>query len=294
MAQSFDLSFLDHLPQRKRLSLVLDDLWAEPAVVALWLGGSLARGAGDAYSDVDLRVAVTPEAFSDTDFPPGAERLHQAAVAVLPLRFGVNSVLFHMLLDDGEIYDLHVLRSDQPPPNERRRLLACRDDNLAAQLDSGADPDIYALPATSSAVENALTMFWMTVQKQQKGLHRNMPLMAWQGQILLRQELIRMWYMRATGNDCGPVGRLTIHTLTPVIQAVQQAQGAAALALIGRPLRTPAELAADIDTLCDAVADVGRALARQLDFVYPEALEKTVRQSWRAFRAEYSESLQSP
>jgi predicted nucleotidyltransferase len=294
MGDPFDLSFLDHLPQRRRLALVLADLWAEPSVRALWLGGSLARGAGDAYSDVDLRVAVTPEAFSDTEFPAGAGRLREAAVAVLPLRFGVNSVLFHMLLDDGEIYDLNVLRSDQRPPNERRRLLACRDDNLAAQLDGGADPDSYALPATQEGVEQALTMFWITMHKGQKVLHRGMPLMALQGHTLLRQELIRLWYMQATGNDCGPVSRLTIHTLTPVIQAVQGAQGSAALTALGRPLRTKAEIYADVDALCDAVATVGRTLAQQLGFAYPEALEKTVRQSWRTFRAEHPESPHSP
>lgn len=294
MTQTFDLSFLDSLPQRRRLALVLADLWAEPSVMALWLGGSLARGVGDPYSDVDLRVAVTPETFSDTEFPAGAVRLREAAVAVLPLRFGVHSVLFHTLLNDGEIYDLHVLRSDQPPPDERRRLIACRDDNFAAQLDGGADPDIYAVPATPAAVENALTMFWMTVHKQQKVLHRGMPLMAWQGQNLLRQELVRLWYMLATGNDCGPVSRLTIHTLTPVIQAVQQAQGTGALTAVGRPLRTTAEIYADINVLCDAVATVGRALAQQLDFAYPEPLETAVRQSWRTFRAEHPEPPQSP
>jgi predicted nucleotidyltransferase len=284
MTTPFDLSFLAHLPQGHRLALVLDDLWADPAVVALWLGGSLARGEGDAYSDVDLRVAVTPAAFSDTDFPPAAHRLQTDAVAVLPLHVGANTVLFHMLLTDGEIYDLHVQRSDQPPFNERRRLLACRDDNLASQLDGGADPEIYAAAATPAAAEQVLTLFWMTVQKQQRVLHRQLPLGAWQGQILLRQELIRLWYMQATGNDCGPVARLTIHTLTPVIRAVQQAKGASALALVGRPLRFPVELAADIDILCNTVADVGRALAQQLDFAYPDALEATVRQSWRRFR----------
>jgi predicted nucleotidyltransferase len=293
MENPFDLSFLDHLPQRRRLALVLADLWAEPSVMALWLGGSLARGAGDAYSDVDLRVAVTPAAFSDTEFPTGAERLREAAVAVLPLRFGAYSVLFHTLLDDGEIYDLNVLRSDQVPPTERRRLLACRDDNLAAQLDEGADPDIYAPKATPAAVEQALINFWITVHKGQKVLHRGMPLMALQGQTLLRQELIRLWYMQATGNDCGPMNRLTIHTLTPVIQAVQAAHGPAALTAVGRPLRTTAEIYADTDALCDAVAAVGRALAQQLDFAYPEALETTVRQSWCTFREEHPQATSS-
>lgn len=290
MTKTFDLAFLDHLPQHARLALVLDDLWADPTVVALWLGGSLARGAGDAFSDVDLRVAVTPGAFSETEIPPAAARLQQDAVAILPLRFGVNSVLFHMLLSDGEIYDLHVLRSDQPPPGERRRLLACRDANLAPQLDEGADPDIYALPATPEAAQQTLTMFWITAHKGQKVLHRGMPLMALQGQTLLRQELIRLWYMQATGNDCGAVGRLTIHTLTPVIRAVQGAQGAAALTVVGRPLRTMAEIYADIDALCEAAADVGRSLAQQLGFAYPEALETTVRKGWHRFKTEHAES----
>jgi predicted nucleotidyltransferase len=95
------LAVLGDLPQQRRLHTVVGDLWRDPAVAALWLGGSLARGAGDAHSDVDLRIAVLAEAFDTERLPAAAEPLKAAAVAILPLRFGGKSVLFHMLLVEG-------------------------------------------------------------------------------------------------------------------------------------------------------------------------------------------------
>ena len=41
------------LPQKRFLIDVVQGLWRDPAIVAVWLGGSLARGEGDRNSDVD-------------------------------------------------------------------------------------------------------------------------------------------------------------------------------------------------------------------------------------------------
>jgi hypothetical protein len=70
-------------------------------VCSLWLGGSLALGAGDADSDIDLRVAVTPDAFDTTRLPSAAHRLAGSVVVHLPFPWGGGTVLHHLLLDDG-------------------------------------------------------------------------------------------------------------------------------------------------------------------------------------------------
>lgn len=49
---ALDLSHLPDLPQRETICEVVAALWQQAGVIAVWLGGSLARGAGDAYSDV--------------------------------------------------------------------------------------------------------------------------------------------------------------------------------------------------------------------------------------------------
>ena len=49
---------VSELPQKKFLIHAVERLWEDPSIVAVWLGGSLARGQGDRNSDVDLRVAL--------------------------------------------------------------------------------------------------------------------------------------------------------------------------------------------------------------------------------------------
>lgn len=47
------------------LDLALKDLTADPNVLAIYLGGSLAKGNHDVYSDIDLHIIVTPESLND-------------------------------------------------------------------------------------------------------------------------------------------------------------------------------------------------------------------------------------
>ena len=47
--------------REKLLSSVVDYFVSDPSVVGLFLGGSLPAGTADAYSDIDMRVVVTPD-----------------------------------------------------------------------------------------------------------------------------------------------------------------------------------------------------------------------------------------
>jgi len=286
MIERFAPTILPDLPQSRRLAALVADLWADQDVVALWLGGSLARGEGDRYSDVDLRVALRPETYSPDQIPESARQLISAAVTRLPLRFGGEAVIWHMMLDNGEMYDLHVQPSSEKPPYEARLVLACRDADFGEQLIDGEDRSVDFPPAVPDDIRQLVVFCWMNQQKHQKVLYRGLPLLSWQGELLMRQELVRLWFVLATGNDCGPVRRLTIHTLTPVIQAVQAQMGADALALVGQPMRTEAEIIAGAADLREELARVGRLLAEKLGFDYPAAAEATVRRTWQEFRNE--------
>jgi hypothetical protein len=286
MTTSFDPTILPDLPQSQRLAALVADQWADPNVVALWLGGSLARGEANRYSDVDLHVALRPEAYDPDAIPELAERLVAAAVVRLRFSFGIGTTLWHMLLEDGEIYDLSLQPMTQEPAFEARLVLACRDETFGAKLIGGEDRSVDFPPAVPGDLARAIAFYWINQQKGQKVLHRGMPLLAWQGEFLMRQDLIRFWHALATGNDCGPLNRLTIHTLTPVVRTVQACFGADALTLVGRPLRNESEILDSAIAVRNEIARVGRLLADKLGFDYPAAAEATVRRTWQEFRNE--------
>jgi hypothetical protein len=195
MQKELELTLLDnlaHLPQHARLVRVVDELWRDLAVFAIWLGGSLARGAGDAWSDVDLRVAVAPAAFDPDALPAGAATLAAEVVGMHPLFFGLRATLFHMLLTDGQIYDLLVQTTDHTPTDEARLVLGCRDDTFGDRLVNGDDPPLGVFPAEATAVRQVIVDFWMNQIKLQRVLARGLPLMAWEGIYRMRQELLRL------------------------------------------------------------------------------------------------------
>jgi predicted nucleotidyltransferase len=291
MIENFDSTMLPDLPQSRRLAELVVDLLADPNVIALWLGGSLARGEGDRYSDVDLHVALRPEAYDPGQIPTAAERLAAAAVTRVRLQFDGETTHWHMLLEDGEIYDLSIQPTTQEPAHEARLVLACCDEAFGGKLVGGEDRSVDFPPAVPDDIERALELFWMNQRKHQKVHYRGLLLLSWQGQSSMRQELIRFWYVLETGNDCGPLNRLTIHTLTPVIRAVQTYVGADALALLGQPMRTETEIIEAAAHQCDEIASVGRLLADKLGFTYPASAEETIRRTWRDFLAEHPITL---
>ncbi len=277
----------DDLPQKRRLALVAAELWRDENVAALWLGGSLARGTGDAHSDVDLRVAVAPAAFDFQTAPGRATTLLDAVVAGLHTPFGGDAVLHHLLLDDGEIYDLFVQTTVREPSSEVRLVLACRDEAFGAKLaQNGVDPVTNFPPADPHALRRIIVNFWISQQKHQKVLARGLPLLAWKGEHQLRQDLLRLLFALATGSDCGPVGNLSIHTFSPVEHAVRGTFGDDFVSRLGRALTSEREIIAATAELRDDVARVGRRLAEQFGFAYPEAAEAAVRQTWQRFTAE--------
>lgn len=282
-AMSLDFSHLPDLPQTPLLKQVANELFASDDVRAVWLGGSLARGSGDAFSDIDLRLFVTDDSFSETELPVAAVTLREHAVVRLPLRFD-NVVLHHLMLDSGAIFDLLVQKASSEPSSEARLILGVKDDVLAEKLTVGADPPppIFA-PVTPQAIEKILSTFWISEQKHLKVIHRDLGLVAWQGEHFIRQEIVKLFFIAATGNDCGnAIG--SIHVMSPVARAIQKAFGDEALALLGTPRRTLTELLAHAAELQDTVAALGRTLCERHGVTYPEAAEATVRRSWAAFQ----------
>lgn len=281
MSETLELSGVPDLPQRATLMRVAQALWADPDVMALWLGGSLARGEGDAHSDVDLRIALPPSAYSANSLPASARILTDAAVVTQTVGFGPERGLFHMLLDNGEIYDVLVQTVGQPPIPERRLVLGCRDPDLAAKLSTGEDPSLPTLaPADPAQIRQLVAEHWLGLRKHRKVLDRGLDILAWDGDHRLRTALVQLYHVLATGTDCGPIARMNIHAMSPVVRTIQAELGEAPLAVLGLPARTHAELIGSAAAVADEVARIGRLLAERLGFDYPEKAEAAARAIW--------------
>ena len=63
------LEALPPLPQSQTIRAIAPRLWQDERVVAIWLGGSLAAGSADQYSDIDMRIAVAPSDIASWEAP---------------------------------------------------------------------------------------------------------------------------------------------------------------------------------------------------------------------------------
>jgi len=281
-ALSFDA--LPHLPQCDLLKEIAPTLWQQESVRALWVGGSLARGEADRYSDIDLRMAVAPETLEAWKRPDFGMLFHGLCLTEQLLSFGEGAFLHHLLLRNGDIYDLWVQSAEQAPSAEAILILGCRDAALRERLEQTAPlpPTPYPL-AEKQTVRALLEGFWINSHKHRKVLHRNLHLLALTGVQADRAVLQRLWYIQATGRDYGATRTETIHGLTERTRTVEKAQGARALEILGADLSSHEHICRALERIREEVSTVGLDLALTLDFDYPHALEETVQRCWAEY-----------
>ena len=278
-----DFTFLPDLPQVETLKQVAPEIWSNQEVRALWIEGSFGQGTADRYSDVDLRLAVPAARFRIWEAPDFTALFRGLCVAHQRLFPQEKAILHHVMLENGEMYDLGIQRIDRLALHGTSRLLGCRDPALAvdfkkpAAISSGSlrtDPD-------PSSIRQLIIDFWLNSNKHRKVLFRGLDPMVVVGLQTERAILIRLWAIHASGRDTG-TAKPTIHTLTPQVRSIEKT-GRNALEVLGAPVRTRGELKALIERHRDEVARVGRALAVRYAFGYPEDVEATVRAGWDAF-----------
>jgi hypothetical protein len=281
---------LPDLPQRATIVEVASRLWADDTVVALWVGGSLARGAGDQYSDVDFRVAVQPEQFTSWKSPPFLQIFIGAAVVGrVYIPFGNDALLHHLVLRSGEIFDFFVQSSTRLPTTEPLLVLGCRSKEFVRLLNaSNAVSEVERQQVgrqvvTGDLVQDLLCSYWINSHKHRKTLGRGLDPMTVLGVQIEQAILLRLWYIEASGRDCGDVRLQTIHSLTECIQVVERALEPAALSLLGMPMRDREEVCRAIESNRQIAAQLGRRLAERYGFAYPGDLEATVLQAWDLF-----------
>jgi predicted nucleotidyltransferase len=280
-----NLSHLPDLPQRDIIREVAATLWQQPAVIAIWLGGSLARGAGDVYSDIDLRVAVALADLTSWE-EPAFELLFACSPVVGRqfLRFGDEAFLHHLILASGVLIDFYVQSSECELSPEPHQVLGCRSDILAVRLAESQTelPAIVPLPPSGEALRSLLVDFWINSHKHCKVLHRNLDLLCLRRIHAERDLLLRLWYLQVCGKDYA-TARETIHSQSDIVHAVERARGREALRTLGAPTRNRGELVQVIELHHELVSRLGHELAERYSFAYPSALEATVLQAWKSF-----------
>ena len=296
------LDALPEIPQSSRLRQLAPRLWQAEGVVALWVAGSVATGDADAYSDLDVYIAVAAEA-SDRWREPDLDLLFDGQCVARRLsRFSDDLLVHHILLATGEVWDLHVQTASGKLFPAERLILGCRDPQLRRDLEQRPTHGPLELPVSADLAQELIEMYWYESHKHRKVLHRGLDLVAIIGLRLLHTWYLRLAYMLATGQDCFDLRRATIHSLTPVARALkggigqepparsespgreQQSGWRSAQQIIGPPVRTRDEIVAALEILHAEIARIGRELARRHDFQYPETLEAVVLGSWAEFK----------
>lgn len=281
-----DLGSLKHGPHANLIRDMASKCSADSSIQAIWVGGSLAAGRGDAYSDVDFRIAVEPGRIDRWTSPNWEQYLPIPPCGGLLMRFGEQALLHHLVLADGTIIDFYVQDTTQQNPEPSLIVLACRNAEFRAMLEGFARPAAALVREIDSAVARQFVVdYWITTHKQMKALARKYDLTPFAGLYLERMALLRAWYMQAAGKDID--ARVTLHMLGVLHRGLDGKLTGHQRSILGLPSRTPAETVAVIDAIRAEMASVGRWLADRHAFAYPHELEDVVQRIWD----EHKESL---
>lgn len=280
---------LGSLAQGPHATLIRDmasNCAADSSIQAIWVGGSLAAGTGDSYSDVDFRIAVEPgqvDRWASADWEQYLPILPCGGVL---MRFGDQALLHHLVLTDGTIVDFYVQDTMRQNFEPKLVILACRNAKFRTMLEGFARPAAALVREIDGAVARQLFVdYWITTHKQMKALARKYDYSPFVGLYFERMALLRAWYMQATGKDID--ARATLHMLGALHKGLEGKLTENQHSILGLPSRTPEETVSVIDAIRAEMAHVGRGLAEQYGFDYPHELEDVVRRVWR----EHKESL---
>jgi hypothetical protein len=280
---SIDLGPLEHGPHADLIRGMASKCSADTSIQAVWVGGSLAAGHGDAYSDVDFRIAVEPGQVDSWTSPDWEHYLPIPPCGGLLMRFGAQALLHHLVLADGSIVDFYVQDTTGQNPEPNLVILACRDAEFRTVLEGSARPAAaLARPIDRAVVRQFFVDYWITTHKQLKAIARKYDHSAFGGLYLERMALLRAWYMQATGQDID--SRPTLHMLGALHRGLEGKLTEDQHNILGLPSRTPEETATVIEAIRAEMARAGRWLAERHGFAYPHELEAVVQRFWDAHK----------
>ncbi|MEM7334094.1 MAG: hypothetical protein AAF490_18560 [Chloroflexota bacterium] len=277
--QNIELGPLKNGPHADLIQNIADKCTEHKNIQAIWVGGSLAAGHGDIYSDIDFRIAVEPGAVDQWDAPDWDKYLPILPCGGALKKFGEEAVLHHLILDDGTILDFFVQDTTRQNFEPAIVILGCRDEAFGEKLAQFSRPSTSLIKEINNVeARQFLIDYWITTHKEMKGLARKYDLSPFVGLYYERLALLRAWHMQAVGKDI--TARATLHMLDKLHRGLEGYLTDDRKALMGLPSRTPEETAVAIEAIREEMSQVGRCLAKKYEFEYPHEIEKIVRKVW--------------
>jgi hypothetical protein len=277
--REIDLGLLEHGPHADLIREMAGKCFADSSIQAIWIGGSLAAGLGDPYSDVDFRVAVEPGQIDRWTSPDWEQYLPLPPCGSVLMRFGEQALLHHLVLADGTIVDFYVQDTAQQNHEPKVIILACRNAEFRKTLEGFARPAAALVrEIDSAAVRQFFIDYWITTHKEMKALARKYDHSSFAGLYLERMALLRAWYMQAVGKDID--ARVTLHMLGALHKGLDGQLSEHQHNILGLPSRTPEETVTVIEAIRAEMASAGRWLADRYGFAYPHELEAVVQRVW--------------
>jgi len=274
-----NLGPLAYGPHAKLIREMADRCSADANIQAVWVGGSLATGTGDIYSDIDFRIAVEPGQVDSWSTPDWSQYLPILPCGGTLMRFGEQALLHHFVLADGTIVDFFVQDTERQNPEPQVLILACRNAEFKEKLKGFARPAAnLEREIDGPVVRQFLVDYWITTHKQRKALARKYDYSPFVGLYFERIALLRAWYMQTVGKDID--SRVTLHVLGAIHKGLHGALSEEQQNILGLPSRTPEETVAAIEIIRTEMAQVGRWLADKHEFAYPHELENIVEKVW--------------
>lgn len=270
-----------HGPHEDLIRDMTRKCFADERVQAIWVGGSLAAGHGDMFSDVDFRIAVEPGQLDDWVEPNWEQYLPLSPSGGVLMRFEADALLHHLVLNDGTLVDFYVQDTNRQNYEPELVILASRNDAFRAELESFSHPAASLVSdIDGEEVERFFVDYWITTHKQMKAIARAYDLSPFVGLYFERLALLRAWHMQMVGKAL--YARASLHMLGAVHRGLAGKLTEQQRNILGMPSQTPQETAVAIEAIRSEMAQVGRWLAKKYAFTYPYELEEVVQQLWNA------------
>ncbi len=277
MIKDIDLGLLENSPHARLIRDLAEKCYSDSTVQAVWVGGSLAAGTGDFYSDVDFRVAVDPSRMEKWLNPDWSLYLPIPSCGGTFLQFGEHALLHHLVLIDGTIVDFYVQDTSIKNP-EPKLIIACRNEQFGKVLGFSSSPSSITRNINAEAARQFFIDYWITTHKEMKGLGRKYDYSSFVGLYFERVALLRAWYMEVVGKDID--ARVSIHMLGALHEGLDGKLTTHQQDLLGLPSRTPEETVVAIEAVRNEMSRVGQLLSKTYGFEYPHELEAVVLKTW--------------
>lgn len=251
--------------QRALLERIIAVVSADERVDSAWLSGSFGRGAGDAWSDIDITVVVDEEDLPHCVAEYGGARNPVGESVILNTLFGrvVSAVT-----PDWERYDIVFATPQEFRAYDKTTLRPLAPQSLDAPPPEPKPPKPYQVSA--DAVLTASREFLRVLGLLPVAIGRGEWLSSQEGVGLLRKALIELMI---ESNGVGRAQRGGAKRLNAYLTAEQQA----AVEAVPQPGANRAELIAANQALAAMFIPLGRRLAEESGAVWPEALEAATR-----------------